>query len=299
MLTCPSLPPPAAVHLCMHAYEGGTALEFSLAAQATLCPADFDAAGTPLVCSTPVDAAEEQRRYSNCTGAGECVCTGPYAKPAATVYPGLGFEDCSATVMHIPRDQLAHNSSFLAEHQSVDPDRWCVRTGAVCAACCSWVALLCASCIGACCCCCAGAYWLSTPSSPANLRRAFFKLHVAPEDHEVVITVTEEAPGGFLDLYVKEGQPPGTGLHEFDFRPEWNAVSGNRQLQVVISVTSLMFRCGQLGQGACVLTCPPLPAICLITPLSTSAPVLFCCTAAGQGLGFAACWATTHPQTSL
>lgn len=40
------------------------------------------------MCHTPHDAPAEQRRYSECTAAGECVCTGEYAKPVPEVYAG-------------------------------------------------------------------------------------------------------------------------------------------------------------------------------------------------------------------
>ena len=86
------------VVVCAHAY-GTTALTFSLKATLDPCPNTFSYAdGTPLMCHSPKDASEEDRRYTECTAQGECVCKPPFARPVAEVFPGLGFEDCSAVV---------------------------------------------------------------------------------------------------------------------------------------------------------------------------------------------------------
>lgn len=190
-------------YLCVHAYSKGSPCTFMLEAHPSRCPGDYDAAGKPLMCQTPLDSPEGQRRYSKCTDAGTCVCSGPYAKPTPSVFDGLGFEDCSATVTAVDREELAHNSTFVAEHQVVDPDKW-----------------------------------------------QFVKFHVAEEDYQVVVTLVEEGAGGYVDLYLKAGQPPGTANRaQYDYRPAWNAVAGNRQLSIGFDVTSTRFRTGAWYAG--------------------------------------------------
>jgi hypothetical protein len=83
----------AGAYLCVRAY-GAAPITFALHATLTPCPASFDAAtATPLQCQTAEGAAEEERRYSGCSAEGECVCTGPYARPVPTVFDGIGYED--------------------------------------------------------------------------------------------------------------------------------------------------------------------------------------------------------------
>lgn len=110
-------------YVCARAY-GSEPIEFSLHATLTPCPASFDVdTGTPLMCQTAADAPEAERRYSECTAGGECVCTGSFAKPVATVYPGIGFEDCSTPTLNVSRDALTANKTFQLEHESVEPDQ--------------------------------------------------------------------------------------------------------------------------------------------------------------------------------
>lgn len=75
------------VYLCVRAY-GSSPAAFALRATATRCPSDFDASGNQLVCQTRADAPEAERRYSECSDAGQCICTGQYAKPVPEVYDG-------------------------------------------------------------------------------------------------------------------------------------------------------------------------------------------------------------------
>ena len=74
-------------YTCVRAY-GSQPITFALHALLTPCPASYDAAGAPLMCQSPLAAPQEQRRYSDCSAAGECVCTGQYAKPLPSVFPG-------------------------------------------------------------------------------------------------------------------------------------------------------------------------------------------------------------------
>lgn len=76
-------------YVCVRAY-GSQPIDFSLQAALTPCPSSYGPAGEPLMCSTPVGAPEGERRYAECTAAGECVCAGPWAKPVPTVFPGAG-----------------------------------------------------------------------------------------------------------------------------------------------------------------------------------------------------------------
>ncbi|GAB4820407.1 hypothetical protein N2152v2_007453 [Parachlorella kessleri] len=110
-------------YLCIRAY-GQSATSFALRATLDRCPSSFEEDGTPVLCGSRRDAPEGGRRYSECTAAGECVCTGEFAKPVPEVYPGLGFESCTAPVTHIGIDQFEANKTFVAEHQAVAPDQW-------------------------------------------------------------------------------------------------------------------------------------------------------------------------------
>ena len=109
-------------YLCVRAYGSEAALEFTLKASGLLmgrwvaglqagqficrlqadappscvqaltaqCPASWGDAGEPLMCGSPLGAPEGERRYSECTAEGECVCSGQWAKPVPTVFPGAG-----------------------------------------------------------------------------------------------------------------------------------------------------------------------------------------------------------------
>ena len=79
--------PAAGAYLCIRAY-GQSAASFALRATLDRCPSSFAEDGTPIMCGTRRDTPEADRRYSECTAAGECVCTGEYAKPVPEVYPG-------------------------------------------------------------------------------------------------------------------------------------------------------------------------------------------------------------------
>lgn len=80
-------------YLCVRAY-GAAPITFTLHATLTPCPASFDAAtATPLQCQTAEGASEKERRYSECSAEGECMCTGPYERPVPTVFEGIGYED--------------------------------------------------------------------------------------------------------------------------------------------------------------------------------------------------------------
>ena len=76
----------------MKAY-GSYPLTFSLRANATQCPSNYDSRGGLTVCNSPVtpggspEPSRGEQRYSQCTE-GTCVCKGQYRQPAADLYPG-------------------------------------------------------------------------------------------------------------------------------------------------------------------------------------------------------------------
>lgn len=80
-------------YLCVRAY-GDTPITYSLRMASTACPASWSVAGEPLMCSSPLGAAEAERRYSQCTAEGQCVCSGQYAKPVPQVFPGAQTQCC-------------------------------------------------------------------------------------------------------------------------------------------------------------------------------------------------------------
>lgn len=82
----------AGAYLCVRAYASAGTVSYSLRASLDRCPATFDNSGTKLMCSTPADAPEAERRFSECTPTGECVCTGPWAKPVPEVHPGEAWQ---------------------------------------------------------------------------------------------------------------------------------------------------------------------------------------------------------------
>jgi hypothetical protein len=114
-------------YLCVHNYpvfEEKQSLEFSLKATKDVCRVSFSRhdGGAPLVCSSPRDASEEEKRYTDCKlTTGNCVCKPPYAKPVENVYPGLGFEDCSAVVTLISEED---SKSYESNDEYVAPQQW-------------------------------------------------------------------------------------------------------------------------------------------------------------------------------
>lgn len=76
-------------YVCVRAY-GEAPVDFSLRVATTPCPSSYGAGGEPLMCGSPAGAPPEQRRYHECSAAGECQCTGQWAKPVASVFPGTG-----------------------------------------------------------------------------------------------------------------------------------------------------------------------------------------------------------------
>ena len=109
--------------LCVRAY-GGAATTFQLRASLDPCPSTFAHDGAPLMCHTRRGAPEGERRYEACSAAGECECRPPYARPVPEVYPGLGFEDCSAEVVSVNGSAFEGNASYVAPHQRAWPGRW-------------------------------------------------------------------------------------------------------------------------------------------------------------------------------
>jgi hypothetical protein len=88
----------------------------------TPCPSSFAPDGAQLECSSPVGGPEEGHRFSECTAA-ECVCKPPFDRPVPVVFPGLGFEDCSARTLHLG-SQLSAAQPFVAHHERLAPDAW-------------------------------------------------------------------------------------------------------------------------------------------------------------------------------
>lgn len=74
--------------LCVRAYGASAGTSFTLKATLDRCPASFDPDSAHVLCGTRSDAPDAERRYSECTPAGECVCTGAWAKPVPEVVPG-------------------------------------------------------------------------------------------------------------------------------------------------------------------------------------------------------------------
>lgn len=127
-------------YLCVRAY-GDQPIEFSLQAVLTPCPASFGDAGEALQCSSPLgDAPGGERRYSECTAAGECVCTGAYAKPVASVFPGgVGWKRSKQAGCTLPRPVCpapphatcaAQPFPDASASPSLPPQAWALRTAA-------------------------------------------------------------------------------------------------------------------------------------------------------------------------
>lgn len=72
------------MYLCVKAY-GEANVTYALRATVTRCPSDFTEAGQQLVCSSPV-GVPTQKRYSECSDKGECMCNPPYARPVEHPY---------------------------------------------------------------------------------------------------------------------------------------------------------------------------------------------------------------------
>lgn len=66
---------------------GDTPVDVALHAALLPCPGSWGPLGAPQQCGSPLDAPAEERR-GECSAAGECVCTGQWAKPVPTVFPG-------------------------------------------------------------------------------------------------------------------------------------------------------------------------------------------------------------------
>ncbi|KAL4552247.1 hypothetical protein Ndes2526B_g06472 [Nannochloris sp. 'desiccata'] len=114
-------------YLCVHNYPGTGSLEFSLKATKEVCRVSFSRydGGAPLVCSSPRDASEEDKRYTECKPTtGDCICKPPYAKPVENVYPGLGFESCSAPVTMISKDDASDSKAYESNDEYVAPQEW-------------------------------------------------------------------------------------------------------------------------------------------------------------------------------
>uniref|UniRef100_A0A7S1SX90 EGF-like domain-containing protein n=1 Tax=Tetraselmis chuii TaxID=63592 RepID=A0A7S1SX90_9CHLO len=105
------------VYLCVHAY-GEIASEFSLRTTTTLCPSSIDEDGQLLTCSTRANAPESEKRYDSCLD-GTCMCRGPYKKPFAAVYEGLGFESCAAEIVPVAKEARATKEKVIGHNQWV------------------------------------------------------------------------------------------------------------------------------------------------------------------------------------
>ncbi|KAK9824143.1 hypothetical protein WJX72_008089 [[Myrmecia] bisecta] len=164
------------VYLCIKAY-GEANVSYSLRALTTQCPSDFTAEGDARVCSALVNAPADQQRSQGCTAEGQCICKPPWNKPVSEVYPGLGFEDCSAKVTNISSSELTQTAPYVKEHEEVAPAAW-----------------------------------------------SFYKFDVADDDYQVVVNVAGErdspcASSGYMELFLKYGQPPDYHYSHYDFRP--------------------------------------------------------------------------------
>ena len=114
----------AGYYLCVHNYPGTGSLTFSLKATKDACRVSFNHLGNPLVCSTPRDAPEEAKKYSECSASGECICKPPYAKPVDNVYPNLGFESCATKVTMLSDQEASPLQPYTATEQRVGPQQW-------------------------------------------------------------------------------------------------------------------------------------------------------------------------------
>ena len=122
-LTCSSLL--AGLWLCVKAY-GSYPIIFSLKANATQCPSNYDARGGLRVCNSPVtpggspEPSRGEQRYSQCTPEGICVCKGQYRQPAAEVYPGESCPWCAAL-------QCDHSGCIMLQEHDVTAfiRKWC------------------------------------------------------------------------------------------------------------------------------------------------------------------------------
>lgn len=113
--------PDAGVYMCVRAY-GAAPSTYSMRAVYTMCPADFTEAGEQLICSSPVNAPDSQKRYTSCSSDGLCNCKGQYAKPLPEVYDGMTspLKLClTATVLALSCQPKCVSSSSLAAPQDV------------------------------------------------------------------------------------------------------------------------------------------------------------------------------------
>lgn len=106
-------PPPTGVWLCVHAY-GKTDVNVTMRAQLTQCPSTFFPEGLQQ-CSSPGTVPTPEGRYDQCTDDGRCVCRGEWARPTNTTGRDLGFEDCSARVVQLPKERFVEGHGRRAE----------------------------------------------------------------------------------------------------------------------------------------------------------------------------------------
>ena len=105
---------------------------FSLLAYASECPAGYDGQGVLNVCSTPMNATSDDKRYTRCE-AGLCECKPKYAIPTEDdgtpmdVFPELGFDKCAAEVTSLDGKFETKNEfqkSVLIQNESVSLNTW-------------------------------------------------------------------------------------------------------------------------------------------------------------------------------
>ena len=116
--------------ICVDTWSSTNAT-FSLLAYASECPANYDQTGVLNVCSSPMNATAEDKRYTRCTG-GVCDCKPQYSLPltpegtAMDVYPELGFDKCAAQVRDLDDFQKKNDmqDSVLVENQMVGLTDW-------------------------------------------------------------------------------------------------------------------------------------------------------------------------------
>ena len=178
---------------------------FSLTAYASECPAGYDNRGVLNVCSSPMNATAEDKRYTKCT-AGVCDCKPEYSTPLEEdgtpidVYPELGFDKCAAQVLPLNDFQKKNDmqESMLVTNQTVQLDSW-----------------------------------------------NFYPINISNSTWETIVTVecdncgnTDDGPYKYMSSYpiltMKYGAPPGMkwkdGAYEYDLRSYSN--TGDEQLSI-------------------------------------------------------------------
>ncbi len=104
---------------------------FKMLAYTSECPANFNHQGVLTVCSSPMNATSEDKRYTRCT-AGICECKPEFAIPTEEdgtpmdVYPELGFDKCAAQVKPINAfvKKNGMQETMLIQNERVDLDSW-------------------------------------------------------------------------------------------------------------------------------------------------------------------------------